>query len=211
MMADWQTSELSTGTSIIAVEFNGGVVLGADSRTTTGSYIANRVSDKLTKLSDRIYCCRSGSAADTQAISEVASYHLGFHKIETGEEVLVKSASAVIKDICYNYRDQMSAGMIVAGWDSRLGGQVYGIPIGGMILRQPVAFGGSGSTYIYGYVDATYKDGMSQEECVKFVTNCLALAMARDGSSGGVIRIGIITEKGVERKVITDVPIFYEG
>jgi len=50
----------------MAVAFNGGVVIGADSRTTMGSYIANRVTDKLTYLHDRIYCCRSGSAADTQ-------------------------------------------------------------------------------------------------------------------------------------------------
>lgn len=53
-------------TSIMAVAFNGGVVIGADSRTTTGSYIANRVTDKLTMLHERVYCCRSGSAADTQ-------------------------------------------------------------------------------------------------------------------------------------------------
>jgi 20S proteasome subunit beta 1 len=50
----------------MAVQFPGGVVIGADSRTTMGSYIANRVTDKLTYLHERIYCCRSGSAADTQ-------------------------------------------------------------------------------------------------------------------------------------------------
>lgn len=55
-----------TQTSIMAVAFNGGVVVGADSRTTTGAYIANRVTDKLTYLHERVYCCRSGSAADTQ-------------------------------------------------------------------------------------------------------------------------------------------------
>jgi 20S proteasome subunit beta 1 len=38
---------VSMGTSIIAVSFNGGVILGADSRTSTGSYIANRVADKV--------------------------------------------------------------------------------------------------------------------------------------------------------------------
>ena len=38
---------VSMGTSIIAVTFNGGVILGADSRTSTGSYIANRVADKV--------------------------------------------------------------------------------------------------------------------------------------------------------------------
>lgn len=60
----------------MAVQFEGGVILGADSRTTTGSYIANRVTDKLTPLHDLIYCCRSGSAADTQAISDIIRYNL---------------------------------------------------------------------------------------------------------------------------------------
>jgi 20S proteasome subunit beta 1 len=54
----------------MAVQFDGGVVVGADSRTTTGNYVANRVSDKLTPVHERIYCCRSGSAADTQMIAE---------------------------------------------------------------------------------------------------------------------------------------------
>ena len=44
------SQEESTGTSIMAVEFDGGVIVGADSRTTTGAYIANRVTDKLTKV-----------------------------------------------------------------------------------------------------------------------------------------------------------------
>ena len=38
---DWENREVSTGTAIMAVQFDGGMVLGADSRTTTGSYIAN--------------------------------------------------------------------------------------------------------------------------------------------------------------------------
>ena len=64
----------------MAVEFDGGVVIGADSRTTSGAYIPNRVTDKLTKVTDLIYCCRSGSAADTQAIADIAKYHLDFFK-----------------------------------------------------------------------------------------------------------------------------------
>lgn len=76
MGPEWVSSEHSTGTSIMAVEFADGVVIGADSRTTTGAYIANRVTDKLTPITDHIYCCRSGSAADTQAIADVVKYHL---------------------------------------------------------------------------------------------------------------------------------------
>lgn len=97
-------------TTIMAVRYDGGVVLGADSRTSTGAswgsvaaawcgwrfagfvshpacfvrppagiYVANRVSDKLTAVHDRIYCCRSGSAADTQAVSDYVRRFLAEH------------------------------------------------------------------------------------------------------------------------------------
>ncbi|XP_026464064.1 proteasome subunit beta type-6 [Ctenocephalides felis] len=203
---EWVTSEHSTGTSIMAAEFDGGVVIGADSRTTTGAYIANRVTDKLTRITDHIYCCRSGSAADTQAISDIVAYHLGFHSMELGEKPLVKAGASVFKELCYNYRDSLTAGILVAGWDHRKGGQVYSVPIGGMCVRQKCSIGGSGSSYVYGFVDANYREGMSQEECVEFVIKTLAHAMHRDGSSGGVVRIGIITEKGLERRCITNLP-----
>ncbi|CAM8889855.1 unnamed protein product [Rhodiola kirilowii] len=51
----------SMGTTIIGVTYNGGVVLGADSRTSTGVYVANRASDKITQLTDNVYVCCSGS------------------------------------------------------------------------------------------------------------------------------------------------------
>lgn len=42
--------------------------------------MANRVSDKLTALHHHIYCCRSGSAADTQALSDYVRYFLASHR-----------------------------------------------------------------------------------------------------------------------------------
>ena len=45
-------------------------------------------------------------------------------RIEMGEEPLVKTAATVFQDMCYNYRDQLSAGIICAGWDKVHGGQV---------------------------------------------------------------------------------------
>ncbi|XP_002738545.1 proteasome subunit beta type-6-like [Saccoglossus kowalevskii] len=210
---DWVAGEHMTGTSIMAVEFKDGVVIGADSRTTTGAYIANRVTDKLTPVHERIYCCRSGSAAATQAVADIVSYHLNFHSIEMNEPPLVKTAANLFKEMCYNYRDELTAGIICAGWDEREGGQVYTIPLGGMLLRQPFSIGGSGSTYIYGYVDSSFKKDMTKEECLKFCAHSLALAMNRDGSSGGVVRLAAITKEGVERHVIlgNELPRFYEG
>jgi len=199
---DWLTSEHMTGTSIMAVEFDGGVVMGADSRTSTGQYIANRVSDKITAISDRIYVCRSGSAADTQAVSDFVRYYLDMHEMELGEMPSVNTAASLVQRMCYQNKESLLAGIIVAGWDAHLGGQVYTIPLGGMRVRQPFSIGGSGSTYIYGYCDSAFKPNMTKVQCLSFVRSSLALAMNRDGSSGGVIRTVVITKDGVEREML---------
>ena len=39
--------QLSTGTTLVAVEFDGGVVIGADSKTSMGTWVANRSSNSL--------------------------------------------------------------------------------------------------------------------------------------------------------------------
>ncbi|KAF5363445.1 hypothetical protein D9756_000529 [Leucocoprinus leucothites] len=208
-----KTGEVNLGTSIMAVQFNGGVVIGADSRTTTGSYIANRVTDKLTHVHDRIYCCRSGSAADTQAVADMVHYQLQLYTQMSGGPPPVHTAAALFQRICYENKDALSAGIIVAGWDKEVGPSVYNIPLGGGLFRQPWAIGGSGSTYVYGYCDATYKENWGRDETVNFVKNTLALAMSRDGSSGGVIRMCVITEDGVERLFVpgNELPKFWEG
>lgn len=211
-VAGLRPGEVTTGTTIMAVEYEDGVVIGADSRTTTGAYIANRVTDKLTKVTDRIYCCRSGSAADTQAIADIVKYHLDFYRMEMGEEPQVQTAANVFRELCYDNRDSLTAGIIVAGWDKRTGGQVYSVPIGGMLQRQPFAIGGSGSTYLYGYVDAQFKPSMKKDDCLKFVSQAVSLAINRDGSSGGIIRMAVINKEGVERVTLTgdQLPKFFE-
>ncbi|XP_011800237.1 PREDICTED: proteasome subunit beta type-9 [Colobus angolensis palliatus] len=165
-----RAGEVHTGTTIMAVEFDGGVVVGSDSRVSAGEAVVNRVFDKLSPLHQRIYCALSGSAADAQAVADMAAYQLELHGIELEEPPLVLAAANVVRNITYKYREDLSAHLMVAGWDQREGGQVYGT-LGGMLTRQPFAIGGSGSTYIYGYVDAAYKPGMSPEECRRFTTD----------------------------------------
>ena len=92
-----------------------------------------------------------------------------------------------------------SAGMIIAGYDHRHGGQVFSIPIGGSLHKQSYAIGGSGSTYIYGYCDANWREGMTEQEGVDFVKGALQEAIKWDGSSGGVIRMVVLTKAGAQR------------
>lgn len=190
--------DVSMGTSIFACKYKDGVILCADGRTSMGTYIANRTSNKLTQVADQIFCCRSGSAADTQAVAEMVTHYLDQHSMEKGSPAQVKTAAKLFQMICYSNRNMLSAGIIVAGWDKLNGGSVWSVPIGGALIEQDYVIGGSGSTYIYAWCDANYKPNMTEEECLAFVRGGIAHAMARDGSSGGVIRSVVISEAGTK-------------
>ncbi|NWH73815.1 PSB6 protein, partial [Piaya cayana] len=150
------------------------------------AYVANRVTDKLTPVHDRIFCCRSGSAADTQAVADAVAYQLAFHSVELEEPPRVRTAARLFQQTCYRYREELSAGIIVAGWDPRRGGQVYGAGRSRWVLW--------GAPRCFGVPVLT-------SGCPPLPT-ALALAMARDGASGGVVRLAAITADGVERTVL---------
>ncbi|CDW53426.1 proteasome (prosome, macropain) subunit, beta [Trichuris trichiura] len=186
---------------MIACQYDGGVIVGTDTRTSSGALVVCRTSDKITQVSRYIGVLRSGSSADTQAITDIVKYHINFYEMERGERITVHAAAQIFRDISYRYRDDLTAGLIVCGWDRQKGAQIYSIPIGGMILQQSWTVGGSGSMYVYGYLDSNYKSGMSQEECISFVKKAVAHAINRDASSGGCVRIAVINSSGIRRQL----------
>jgi len=119
--------------------------------------------------------------------------------METGRQPLVKIAAHLMRQLCYENKNRLMAGVIVGGWDQVDGGQVYNIPLGGTMMKMPFALGGSGSTYIYGLVDASYQRNMSSEDAIILVKKAISHAMARDGSSGGIIRTVVVTPEGNNR------------
>jgi 20S proteasome subunit beta 1 len=92
--------------------------------------------------------------------------------METGLEPLVKTAAHVAKSVVYNNKDRFTAGLIVAGWDKHSGGQVYVVPINGMLIRRGCHISGSGSIFPMGFIDANYRPNMTKEEAIQLATTC---------------------------------------
>ena len=130
-------------------------------------------------------------------------------KIELGHSPSVHCVAKLVSSVNYANKHLVAASL-VAGWDPDEGGQVYGIPIGGTIARESWAIDGSGSTYIWGYMDSTFREDFTKEQAQECVKEAVALAMCRDGSSGGIIRMHTVDENGAEYKYIQgpDVPLF---
>ncbi|CAD6198822.1 unnamed protein product [Caenorhabditis auriculariae] len=193
--------DISTGTTLIAMEYNGGVVVGTDSRTSAGSFITSRATNKITPITDTMVVCRSGSAADTQCIADIAKYHIEVYTMLENEPLTIYRASQIFRQFLYNYRDSLSASVLVAGWDAKEGGQLYALPIGGFVTRQRSTASGSGSTFVQGFLDSQWRPNLTLNECKAIVKQAVGLAVFRDGSSGGVVRLATIDANGTSMEL----------
>ncbi|MBA0622560.1 hypothetical protein Godav_008091 [Gossypium davidsonii] len=126
------------------------------------------------------------------------------NRIQLGQSATSKVAANLIRLLSYNNKTMLETGLIVGGWDKYEGGKIYAIPLGGTLIEQPFAIGGSGSSYLYGFFDQAWKEGMTKDEAEQLVVKAVSLAIARDGASGGVVRTVIINSEGVARN-------FYPG
>eukprot|EP01027_Heterolobosea_sp_BB2_P004756 GEZU01007323.1.p2 GENE.GEZU01007323.1~~GEZU01007323.1.p2 ORF type:complete len:121 (-),score=31.98 GEZU01007323.1:81-443(-) len=91
----------STGTTICGVVFKDGVVLGADTRATNGSIVADPNCKKIHYIAPRIFCCGAGTAADTENATGLISSQLTLHRLATGKESRVVTAMTMLKRMLF--------------------------------------------------------------------------------------------------------------
>lgn len=166
----------------MAVQFEGGVVIGADSRTTSGSYIVRSIFLHLSlnliipcrptvsqinwHSSMIVYTAVGRVLQQTHKPSQISGTIISRCKRTLlavsficmikcnssqtmGTPPTVLTAAAIMEKMCYQNKDQLSAGIIVAGWDKNHGPGVYNIPLGGGLFRQPWAIGGLSYRHVY--------------------------------------------------------------
>ena len=56
----------------------------------------------------QVFVCRSGSAADTQAITAYVQYYLHQHQMELNDEILVKTAASFATKLVYSNKASVS-------------------------------------------------------------------------------------------------------
>ncbi len=88
---------MKTGTTICGVIYKDGVVLGADTRATEGSIVADKNCAKIHYISKNIYCCGAGTSADTENVTDMIASQLELHRLATGAEPRVVTAMTRLK------------------------------------------------------------------------------------------------------------------
>lgn len=185
-----------TGTTIVGLVYKGGVVLGADTRATGGTEVADKNCEKIHFLAPNIYCCGAGTAADTEKTTELISSQLELLRMNTGgSQSRIVTACTMLKRMLFRYQGHVSAALVLGGCDVN-GPHVYQIYPHGSTAKLPYTTMGSGSLAAMSVFETGYADDMSEEEGVELVKRAILAGIFNDLGSGSNVDVCVIRTDG---------------
>nr|ACO07915.1 Proteasome subunit beta type 7 precursor [Oncorhynchus mykiss] len=160
---------MKTGTTIAGVVCKDGVVLGADTRATSGEVVADKMCAKIHYISPNMY----------------------------GRNPRVVMAVNILQDMLFRYRGQIGASLILGGVDCT-GNHLYTVGPYGSIDNVPYLAMGSGDLAALGILEDRFKPNMELEEAKQLVRDAIHSGIMSDLGSGNNIDICVITKQGVD-------------
>jgi len=182
---------MKTGTTICGVVYKDGVVLGADTRATGGSEVADKNCAKIHYLAPNIYCCGAGTAADTEQTTALISSQLELLRLSTGTQSRVVAAVTLLKRMLFRYQGHVSAALVLGGVDVA-GAHLYQIYPQGSTGKLPYVTMGSGSLAAMSVFETGYRDDMDEADAVDLVKDAIFGGIFNDLGSGSNCDITII-------------------
>jgi len=182
---------VKTGTTIVGVTFAGGVVLGADTRATSGNIVADKNCEKIHRLAKNIYCCGAGTAADTEMTTRSIESQLELLRLNTGREVQVVAANRLLKQFLFRYQGHIGAALILGGVD-KLGPHIYCIYPHGSVDKLPYATMGSGSLAAMAVIESGWNENITEAEAIKLVRDAIHAGITNDLGSGSNVDVYVL-------------------
>eukprot|EP00058_Branchiostoma_floridae_P010925 XP_002596413.1 hypothetical protein BRAFLDRAFT_114302 [Branchiostoma floridae] len=186
-----------TGTTIAGIIFKDGVILGADTRATEDTIVADKNCSKIHFIAPNIYCCGAGTAADTEMTTQMISSNLELHRLSTGREARVCTANRMLKQFLFRYQGYISAALVLGGVDYT-GPHLYTVHPHGSTDKLPYVSMGSGSLAAMATFEDRFKPNMELEEAKKLVRDAIAAGIFNDLGSGSNVDLCVITKGKVD-------------
>ena len=195
--------EMKTGTTTLGFKCKDGIILATDRKVTSGFFIAGSY-EKVVKITDDIAVTIAGTVSDIQLLTKLIKAELKLRTLRTGKINTVKEAVNLLSNMVYNNIRKFSlipgiSHFIIAGKDYK-GFHIYDLsPDGSVNHIKDFVSSGSGSTMVYGLLEAAYKKDMSVKDGIELAKKCINSAIQRDAASGNGIDIYMITKDGIKK------------
>eukprot|EP01119_Soliformovum_irregulare_P008392 TRINITY_DN21510_c0_g1_i1.p1 TRINITY_DN21510_c0_g1~~TRINITY_DN21510_c0_g1_i1.p1 ORF type:complete len:298 (+),score=64.46 TRINITY_DN21510_c0_g1_i1:56-895(+) len=192
-----QPTAKKTGTTIVGLVYQDGIVLGADTRATEGSIVADKNCEKIHYIAPNIYCCGAGTSADTENTTALVSSQLELHRMATLRQSRVVTAKTMLKQFLFKYQGNISAALVLGGVDVH-GPQLHTVYPHGSTDSLPYVTMGSGSLAAMAVFEAHYKPNMTRQEGIDLVQAAIHAGIFNDLGSGGNVDVTVITKDNTE-------------
>lgn len=196
---------MKTGTTICGVVFDGGVVLGADTRSTSGPTVADKNCEKIHYIAPNIYCCGAGTAADTENVTGMISSQLQLLRLATGTGSRVVTAMTRLKRYLFRYQGHVSAALVLGGVDVT-GPHLYTVYPHGSTDKLPYVSMGSGSLAAMAMLEDGYREGLTEDDAVELVKSAILSGIFNDLGSGSNVDVCVIRKDGVDMRRNVEMP-----
>ena len=188
---------IKKGTTTCALTCKDGVVLAADTRASAGFFIADRHVMKIQKVDRHLGMTIAGGVADAQNLVDIMRYNSNIYRLSNKELIPVKSAARLCSNVLFNQRYfPYYVQIIVGGYDTKEGGQIYNIDLFGSMTTEKFVSTGSGSPVAYGYLETEFKEDSSVNDAYKVAIQAIAAAIRRNAGTGDNINAVIIDKDG---------------
>ncbi|XP_050307326.1 proteasome subunit beta type-7 [Anthonomus grandis grandis] len=184
-----------TGTTIVGIIYKDGVILGADTRATEDTTVADKNCEKIHYLAPNMYCCGAGTAADTEMTTQMVSSQLELHRLYTNRVVRVATANQMLKQYLFRYQGYIGAALVLGGVDST-GSHLYSIYPHGSTDKLPYTTMGSGSLAAMAVFESRWKPDMEEADGIQLVRDAIAAGIFNDLGSGSNVDVCIIRNAG---------------
>lgn len=183
----------STGTTIVGCIFDGGVVIAADTRATSGPIVADKNCEKLHYISPQIWCAGAGTAADTEFTTSLISSKLELHSLSTGRKPRVVTCMTILKQHLFRHQGYIGAYLVVAGCDPT-GIHLFTVHAHGSTDKLPYVTMGSGSLAAMSVFETHWKPSLTRDEAVQLASDAILAGIFNDLGSGSNVDVAIITK-----------------
>ncbi len=179
------------GTTVLALKFEGGVVIAGDRRAVEGFSIADERIDKVFPADDHSAVAIAGAAGQATEIVRLFQTELEhYEKVEGDRLSLEGKANRLGQMIRGNFPMALQGLVVVplfAGYDERRGeGRIFRYDVtGGRWEEADYHAAGSGSIHARGTMKKRWREDRTREEAVQIAVEALYDASQEDVATGG--------------------------
>lgn len=191
--AETEAATYETGTTIVALAAEDGVVMAADKRMSLGGrFTASKDVQKISKIHPTGVMAISGSVGAAQQLLQSLRAETSLYETRHDESMSMTALSRTAGHLVRG----LPVGPLLGGVDET-GGHVYELDGGGSVIEDTYAASGSGMQTAYGLLEGRIDEVRSVADAEDVAIDAVRAASERDTASGNGVTVATVTNEDV--------------